>query len=55
MVALTHNAPVYRTADIRAIEGSAAAALPQPGLMERAELAAARKRLSNVERRGARD
>ena len=41
MVALTHNAPVYRTADIRAIEASAAAALPQPGLMERAGLAAA--------------
>ena len=41
MVALTHNAPVYRTADIRAIEGAAAAALPQPGLMERAGLAAA--------------
>ena len=29
MVALTHNAPVYRTADIRAIEAAAAAALPQ--------------------------
>lgn len=38
---LTHNAPVYRTADIRAIEAAATAALPQPGLMARAGLAAA--------------
>ena len=41
MVSVTHNAPVYRTAEIRAIESATAAALPQPGLMARAGLAAA--------------
>ena len=36
MVSVTHNAPVYRTAEIRAIESAAAAALLQPDLMARA-------------------
>jgi hydroxyethylthiazole kinase-like uncharacterized protein yjeF len=36
-----HNTPVYLTADVRAIEQSAAAALEPPSLMERAGLAAA--------------
>ena len=41
MVSVTHNAPVYRTAEIRAIESAAAAALLQPDLMARAGLASA--------------
>ena len=36
-----HNAPIYRTADVRAIEAAAAAAPSPPQLMERAGLAAA--------------
>ena len=36
-----HNTPVYRTADVRAIEAAAAAAPAPPQLMERAGLAAA--------------
>src|SRR5512134_2962120 len=36
-----HNAPIYRTADVRAIEAAAAAAPSSPQLMERAGLAAA--------------
>ncbi len=38
---LAHHAPIYLTADLRAVEQAAAAALEPPPLMERAGLAAA--------------
>jgi len=38
---LVHNAPIYRTADVRAIEAAAASAPSPPQLMEKAGLAAA--------------
>jgi len=40
-VHLAHNTPIYRTADVRAIEGTAAASPSPPQLMEKAGLAAA--------------
>jgi hydroxyethylthiazole kinase-like uncharacterized protein yjeF len=40
-VRLAHNMPIYRSADVRAIEAAAAAATAPPQLMEKAGLAAA--------------
>src|SRR5687768_11754907 len=41
MTELKHDTPIYRTAEIRALESRAAAAPDKPQLMERAGLAAA--------------